>query len=227
MTDERFSELVNLYLDDEISTAELREFSAELGAHAGRKVEFQQRCRLHRAVRLVYDPQPDDPQPERVVAAATPSLRGRLRLGLGLAACVVMTVVALPPLLVNVVSISLNELELLEVEGDAEPDLSVPGLARFARQQPVVAPDAELASVTAHLRLLGLRPELSPQPQALQPVNHASLQPRDTQARELQRFSQWSEPSGESASSGARSGLRSSSAAMHWGGFQTSLAGFR
>lgn len=220
MTDERFRELVNLYLDDEISTAELREFSAALAAHAGRKADFQQRCRLHRAVRLVYDPQPVSSS-----SSVAPSLGGRFMFGVGLVACVALAVVVTPSLLEDVVSVALYEVEPLEAEDAA--DLSLAGLDRFASRPRVAVSDVELASVTAHLRLLGLRPELLSQPQALQSVNPASLQPRDTQARELERFSQWSQASAGLDVSSSRSALRTNHSPMRMGGFQTSLVGFK
>lgn len=52
MTEEKFSELVNLYLDKEISTEDLASLKAELSYNAERKVEFQERCRLNQAMRL-------------------------------------------------------------------------------------------------------------------------------------------------------------------------------
>ncbi|HAV12908.1 MAG TPA: hypothetical protein DCX06_05365 [Opitutae bacterium] len=52
MTEERFSELVNLYLDKEISAEDLDLLKAELAENSERKSEFQERCRLHQAMRL-------------------------------------------------------------------------------------------------------------------------------------------------------------------------------
>ena len=52
MTEDKFSELVNLYLDQEISAEDLELLKAELADNSERKVEFQERCRLHQAMRL-------------------------------------------------------------------------------------------------------------------------------------------------------------------------------
>jgi hypothetical protein len=52
MIEEKFSELVNLYLDKEISAGDLQLLKAELARDSERKVEFQERCRLHQAMRL-------------------------------------------------------------------------------------------------------------------------------------------------------------------------------
>lgn len=52
MIEEKFSELVNLYLDKEISAEDLELLKAELADNSERKIEFQERCRLHQAMRL-------------------------------------------------------------------------------------------------------------------------------------------------------------------------------
>ena len=57
MTEEKFTELVNLYLDKEISQKELLELKAELARNSKRKAEFSERCRLHQAMRLALNPQ--------------------------------------------------------------------------------------------------------------------------------------------------------------------------
>jgi len=57
MTEEKFTELVNLYLDKEITERSLAGLKAELAANADRKAEFAERCRLHQAMRLALNPQ--------------------------------------------------------------------------------------------------------------------------------------------------------------------------
>lgn len=57
MTETKFTELVNLYLDKEISQKELSELKAELARDPKRKAEFAERCRLHQAMRIALDPQ--------------------------------------------------------------------------------------------------------------------------------------------------------------------------
>ncbi|MFP4673369.1 MAG: hypothetical protein ACLFO5_02125 [Opitutales bacterium] len=51
MTDERFSELVNLYLDKEIEAVQLRQLRNELASRRDRRREFEERQMLQRAVR--------------------------------------------------------------------------------------------------------------------------------------------------------------------------------
>lgn len=55
MKDERFIELVNLYIDRQISPVETAELEAELQADPQRRRVYQQYCRMHRATQLVYD----------------------------------------------------------------------------------------------------------------------------------------------------------------------------
>ncbi|MBT62474.1 MAG: hypothetical protein CML13_04600 [Puniceicoccaceae bacterium] len=56
MSEEKFTELVNLYLDKEISERGLADLKAELRVHPQRKAAFQERCRLHQAMRLALNP---------------------------------------------------------------------------------------------------------------------------------------------------------------------------
>ncbi|MDQ8193483.1 hypothetical protein QEH59_03540 [Coraliomargarita sp. SDUM461004] len=56
MSEEKFLELVNLYLDREISEQGLADLKAELEANLERKLEFQERCRLNQAMRLAMSP---------------------------------------------------------------------------------------------------------------------------------------------------------------------------
>ncbi|HYC71228.1 MAG TPA: hypothetical protein VEB66_08485 [Opitutaceae bacterium] len=55
MKDHRFIELVNLYIDRQISSAEAAELETELQANARRRQVYQQYCRMHRATQLVYE----------------------------------------------------------------------------------------------------------------------------------------------------------------------------
>jgi len=52
MIEEKFSELVNLYLDKEISKSDLELLKRELNRNSERRGEFQERCHLHQAMRL-------------------------------------------------------------------------------------------------------------------------------------------------------------------------------
>jgi len=55
MKDTRFIELVNLYVDRQISTAETAELEAEIQASPRRRKIYQQYCHMQRATKLVYE----------------------------------------------------------------------------------------------------------------------------------------------------------------------------
>lgn len=55
MKDERFIELVNLYIDRQMTPGEATELEAELQADPRRRRVYQQYCRMHRATQVVYD----------------------------------------------------------------------------------------------------------------------------------------------------------------------------
>ena len=57
MTEDKFTELVNLYLDKEISECGLAQLKRELAANAERKDDFAGRCRMHQAIRVALNPQ--------------------------------------------------------------------------------------------------------------------------------------------------------------------------
>jgi hypothetical protein len=55
MKENRFIELVNLYVDRQISPAEAAELESELQSDARRRQIYQQYCRMHRATQMVYE----------------------------------------------------------------------------------------------------------------------------------------------------------------------------
>ena len=57
MTEDKFTELVNLYLDKEISDCGLAQLKSELAANAERKDDFAERCRMHQAMHMALNPQ--------------------------------------------------------------------------------------------------------------------------------------------------------------------------
>lgn len=54
MRDNRFIELVNLYIDRQISAEETAELEAEMQANPRRRAIYQQYCKLHTATKQVY-----------------------------------------------------------------------------------------------------------------------------------------------------------------------------
>lgn len=55
MKDNRFIELVNLYIDRQISAAEAADLEAEIQANPRRRAIYRQYCQMHRASTLVYE----------------------------------------------------------------------------------------------------------------------------------------------------------------------------
>jgi hypothetical protein len=55
MKDHRFIELVNLYIDRQISAAETAELEAEIQASPQRRAVYRQYCQLHSATKQVYE----------------------------------------------------------------------------------------------------------------------------------------------------------------------------
>jgi len=55
MKDNRFIELVNLYIDRQISGEEMAELEAEMQASPRRRAVYRQYCQMHRATTLVYE----------------------------------------------------------------------------------------------------------------------------------------------------------------------------
>ena len=55
MNDERFIELVNLYIDRQITAAETAELEAEIQATPRRRAIYRQYCQMHRATTLVHE----------------------------------------------------------------------------------------------------------------------------------------------------------------------------
>jgi hypothetical protein len=102
MNDTRFIELVNLYVDRQISPAEQAELELEIRSNARRRQVYLQYCRMHRATKLVYDSfraqagdQPAAParQPASIAHIAARARQRRARWyyaagGLAAAACV-------------------------------------------------------------------------------------------------------------------------------------------
>lgn len=108
MNDTRFIELVNLYVDRQISPAEHAELELEIQSDPRRRQVYLQYCRMHRATKLVYesfraqaDGQPAAParQPASIASIAARARQRRARwyyagAGLAAAACVAFVFVS-------------------------------------------------------------------------------------------------------------------------------------
>jgi anti-sigma factor RsiW len=55
MKDSRFIELLNLYIDRQITAAETAELEAEIQSHPKRQATYRQYCQIHSATKVVYE----------------------------------------------------------------------------------------------------------------------------------------------------------------------------
>lgn len=270
MTDDKFTELVNLYLDKEISERGLAELKAELAADDERRAVFRERCRLHQAMRLALNPQGAKRRSEskrrsrsrqaagakrvssrlssrsdletsgrspKPVSTRVAEARGNVNFpgwvsGVGLAACFALGFALLEPVFRDTTDLaSQPELKGVKaeelVENDPLDSIGSSELRRFASIQEQRAANRR-ASIAAQLRLMGLRPEHTPEEKDLRSVDvnatHRAI-PKRSQAEllaEVQKMSPMPatrilrvEP------------MELESPAVWSGGFQTSLATFK
>lgn len=132
MKDNRFIELLNLYIDRQISAAEAAELEAEMQAHPRRRATYRQYCQMHRATTLVYDSfRKDAPGQVQENGATVARFEGRRRTGLHWGHCAA----GLAAACLAVVFVRVNSSQ------PAQPELAV-AAARPAK------PDAVVASVS-------------------------------------------------------------------------------
>ncbi|SDS57274.1 hypothetical protein [Opitutus sp. GAS368] len=102
MKDQRFIELVNLYIDRQITVAETAELEAEIQTSPRRRAVYRQYCQLHSATKQVYDsfrtsaasPQPGLPAGRAVLTDFKPRSRSNwIHYAGGLTAAACLTVV--------------------------------------------------------------------------------------------------------------------------------------
>lgn len=199
MTDETFTELVNLYLDKEISEEDLARLQAELAIDPERQQSFRERCRLHRAMQLALNPGLSQSQRARQARRPTGPSPARWLSVAGLAASLIVAFALIPILLTEQSESSLGGIganpsgvSIPGVDSDYLLDeISLADVRRYAsRHEKKLA--NHRASLAAQLRLMGLRPELIPQDKDLRPVDLAAIQPKPTRSQaelltELQR----------------------------------------
>lgn len=216
MTDEKFTELVNLYFDKEISAEGLRRLKAEIAACPERKRAFAERCRLDKAMRLAFAPRGQGSRrtstrrrfksrsasavtrrPHFEASARSFSGRGaslpRWVLGSGLVASLVVAAILLTPVFRDTVAPgaqpALVGLDREELQ-DPLASLSNSELRRYAAAQEQAKGQSH-ASLVAQMRLMGLRPELTPQNKELREVGlpaHYEPKHQVSQAELFQRI---------------------------------------
>ena len=228
MTDEKFTELVNLYFDKEISEEDLEWLKSKIAACPDRKRAFAERCRLHQAMRMALKPVRSRSRSRSGRSSSrsrrSPSSRSRSKsrsatgatrisrfdesfstssagllprwiLGAGMAASLALGFILLTPVFRNTTApsaqpalVGVNEKDLV-----AEDPLHSLGRSELRRYAAARQKDSAKyhASLVAQMRLMGLRPELTPQDKQLREVGIAAhYEPKHTvsQAELFQRL---------------------------------------
>jgi|GEM_PF-4689952 len=219
---ERFKELVNLYLDDELSQAELREFRSELLLCPARKSEFEERLQLNRAIGLVLD----SSLPAEDNATVRPKFIYFL-CSFGLVACIALSAVLLP-------FGGSSQLEQAQTKSDLQASKAWHQI-EFERVGYHRAEPMNWASVnsTAPLPLLNSRTGLAAFAADLPGFSNAKLLPHDTRSSKSAHLKRW--PTTRAIPNDYRYLPRVEPAAVQAGGlgvrrvdgFKTSLTRFR
>ncbi|MSU45973.1 MAG: hypothetical protein EXS42_02305 [Lacunisphaera sp.] len=145
MKDNRFIELVNLYIDRQITTAESAELESEMQGNPRCRAVYRQYCQMHRATKSVYasfrvhasDPQPAQPASRSVIASLERQQHHRrfswiyYAGGLAAAACLTLVFVRFistsPPIAPANVIANAYTLPPPQVGAAAVPAVSTPG----------------------------------------------------------------------------------------------------
>jgi hypothetical protein len=252
MTEEKFTELVNLYLDKEISERGLADLQSELADNDQREALFQERCRMHQAIRLAMNPgksnrsgsrrssrsgQPSQPRraastSTRVDDATFVSTVPRWIMGTGVAACFALGITLLIPVFRDTTEFaSQPELEGVKsdelVEEDPLDRIGRNEMRRFASIQDQRAANRR-ASIAAQLRLMGLRPEFTPDEKHLRPVSVAATHRPEPARSHADLLAEVQKISAMPATKILRVESLQAEPPLRWpSGFQSSLASFK
>ena len=223
MNESKFTELVNLYFDQEISSIEIELLREELAASPARKSEFEARYHLHQAMRMAVAPQALEVAQFRELTAKKTTRASHLTiwvLGSGVAACVSVGFVLLRPVIRESSSVVAVE-EFTEM---ARSDMD-----RYAATQGTG--ETRRGSLTSQLRLMGLTPEMAPVERQLSSVDVEALRQREARRQhEIDRMNQYKAysamPEAQLFESLEHPVVRESQAPRWPSGFQSSLASF-
>ena len=240
MTEDKFTELVNLYLDKEITDCGLAQLKSELAANAERKDDFAESCRMHLAMRMALNPQ----SPKRSYEfwrnesnSLSPSSHkvntfSLWIMGTGFAASLALSFALLMPFFRDTPAVSSQTtFKGVEVENLFEDNL-LDGIGhheirRFANVQGQRKANQQ-ANLATQVRLLGLSPELTPKKKQLRFISAAAaLRPEVVRDHsellvEVQKMSAMPPPQILRVES-----MQSEASAPWPGGFHSSLASFK
>ncbi|GEM_PF-3421806 len=202
MIDERFYELVNLYLDREIQEGDLRLLEAEISQNPIRRREFETNCRMHITMQKLLGEEEGALSVNNLAPQVSKSksvsklLRHAPAISIGLAACAALGFVFFVP----VVSTSGNAVAFDEgvlEDGDSLPRIQEgrvikrSNLKRFVARRE--APVKRSTSLAAELRLIGLSPKMASHTENLRKVETVQLErKRVSRVRVLTEMSNFS-----------------------------------
>jgi hypothetical protein len=194
MKEAKFTELVNLYFDREISSVEIELLREELAVCPARKAELESRFQLHRAMCIAVAPEALKVAEFRVLAAKKTSQASRLTawlLGCGIAASVGAAFVLLNPVIREASSVASAEehTEMLHTEM-LHTEMLQSDIKRFAATQGTA--DSRRGSLASQLRLMGLTPALAPLEPQLSTVDVEALLQREARRQhQIDRINQY------------------------------------
>ncbi len=222
MNEAQFTELVNSYFDQELSSREVEWLGDELAGNPDRRREFEARYRLHQGMRVALAA--DALKVEQLRARAVRKTFHAARLGVwvlgsGVAACVTLGVLVLSPALQEAAG---------DVTADGGAEMARVDMDRFAATR--AAGEARRGSLISELRLMGLTPEMAPVGRQLRNVDVEAMRQRQaSRKRVIDRIDQYKAYSAMPESQLFESLGRPTreSAAQRWpAGFHSSLASF-
>lgn len=239
MTDDEFKELVHLYLDGEIAPRDAERLRREVARDSERRRAFEERCRLHRAMRLALGGGAAD-SGRGVAAGREGRGLGRWWPGLAAGVCVAVVSALAAPALVSPDREGASGVaaELPGAESDTAAIREVRAEdVRFLRLRDGDENGGGLrGGLAAQLRLSGLRPELAPRDRRLRPVDRDAIGAKNEAInREIRKLREaagqrtggygsggapgtWANPGLPGMASGEPGGMP--------GGFSPSLVGF-
>lgn len=160
MKDDSFRDLLNLYLDGELSAAEESRLAEYLASDAELRAEFMEACRLHGATQMALNSkalQPND--------LKQGYFWSRLFMGFAAASCAVLGAMFLMPCVIN------DEAAHISVPlCSTDPVLSQTEIERATKEKEAHETyDRPTACLAAHFRLQGLEPNVAPAERTLLP----------------------------------------------------------
>lgn len=235
MTEDKFTELVNLYLDKEISECGLAQLKSELAANAERKDDFAESCRMHLAMRMAlksqslkrsYEFNSLSPSSHKVTTFP------HWIMGTGFAAILALGFALLMPVFRDTPAVSSQTfIKNVEVGGLFEVDLldriGNQEIRHFANVQAQRKANQQ-ASLATQLPLLGLSQELAPKKKQHRSISAAVALPYEIVSDHAELLAEVQKMSPMPSPQILRLESMQSEPSSPWsGGFQSSLASFK